>query len=311
MAIRTVFFGTPNFAVPILQSLLKIPEVHISLVVTQPDKPVGRKQILTPSPVKQIALQQDIATFEPTTLKTPEAFERIVQEKAELIVLAAYGKIIPKAILDLPRFQCLNVHPSLLPKYRGATPMQTALLHGDKETGVTIMIMEPSLDTGPIVAQERVAILPGETYLQLDQRLAQKAASMLQIVVPQWLAGKITAQAQQHDLATHTKVLSKEDGQIDWLKSAQEIERQIRAYKPWPGSYTSYQGKRIKILAGKTITKESAQPGKIYFSEKTIVIGCGKNSGLVIEQIQEEGKKPMSGSEFIVGHPQLEDQALA
>jgi len=311
MPIRTIFFGTPTFALPILNSLFKLPEIELNLIVTQPDTLVGRKQVLTPPPVKVWALEHSIPIFQPPTLKTDEAFEFIRSTQVELIVLAAYGKIIPASILDLPKFKAVNIHPSALPKYRGATPIQTTLLNGESVTATTLMLMEPSLDTGPILAQQPYSIAKAETYPQLDAKLAQLSADLLTQILPLWLAGTITPQEQNHALATHTKVLTKTDGHIDWQKEAFAIECQTRAFTPWPGTYTLLHDKRLKILKAQVAPALKSAPGTMIFQDKKILVSCGNNSCLEILELQEEGKNPIDAQSFIAGHPNFDRAKLA
>lgn len=310
MPTRTIFFGTPQFAIPLLEALLTIPTIEVVLVVTQPDTLVGRKQILTPPPIKVIAEKHQFKVFQPQTLKSPEAFNYLSDLKPDLIVLAAYGKIIPAPILNLPRYKAVNVHPSALPKYRGATPIQTALLEGETETATSLMIMEPTLDTGPILAQIRVPIGVRETYPELDQKLAKTSAELLQKTLPLWLENKITPLMQDHNLATYTKVLEKADALIDWNKKATAIDCQIRAYTPWPGTYTIYNQKRIKILTAQAGPHGNSQPGTIHFKNKQLFIGCGHNTSLEILTLQEEGKNPLSGKDFIAGHTDWDQAKL-
>lgn len=308
MKIRTIFFGTPAFAVPILEALVKHPQIELVLAVTQPDTPVGRKKTLSAPPVKVLAQAHNIPIFQPESLKNQSNQEIIKNVHPELIVLAAYGKIIPDSILKLPRLQSLNIHPSALPKYRGASPIQSVILAGEEKTAISIMIMEPTLDTGPIVAQKPIAIAPQITYPELEQQLALASAHLLSETLSDWIADKIIPQIQDHQLATYTKIFTKEDGQINWHKSAEEIDCQIRAFIPWPGTYTIYQNKRLKIL--KAIVKEKQlAPGEIELTPTEMLIGCQKNA-LSIITLQEEGKRVMQATDFIPGHGYLQGAKL-
>ncbi len=308
MKVRTIFFGTPQFAVPILDMLIKHPNLEVVLIVAQPDKPVGRKKVLTPPPTKELGMRNKIEVFQPTTLRTEESLNVIQQHKPELIVVAAYGKIVPENILNLPKYKCLNVHPSQLPKYRGASPIQFALLNGEEKTATTIMLMEPTLDTGPILSQEEVTIDYEETYPQLAGKLANVSAQLLSKTLPQWLEGTITSEKQDDSQATFTKILEKEDGKIDWQKTATQIHNQIRAFTPWPGTHTTLDGKFLKILQAKPFqtTEIRGTAGIIYYKDgKQLLISCGESTVLEVFELQPEGKKAMSAADFIRGYPNL------
>ena len=316
---KIIFIGTPEFGAVVLEGLIKANYKPV-LVVTAPDKPVGRKQILTPPPVKLLAEKYGIPILQPETILNLKS--EILNLKPDLIMVAAYGEILPKEILEIPKHGCLNIHPSLLPKYRGATPVQSAILNGDRETGVTIMLMDEGIDTGPILSQKKTVIGPTETAKQLHDRLARMGAELLIDTIPDWIRNQIKLQSQDEKMATYTKVLKKEDGKIDWKKSAEEIERQIRAFDPWPGSYTFWERRIIRIKKLKQKVKEkkrinlkilktrvlAAVNSKNYPIGKTLVVPqnelcvqCGKGF-LVIEILQPEGKKSMSSEDFLRGH---------
>lgn len=308
MKTRTIFFGTPQFAIPILEMLLNYPNIEVVLVVAQPDKPVGRKKVMTPPPTKELAIKNNIPVFQPNTLKNDEALKTIEQYQPELIILAAYGKIIPESILKLPKYQCLNIHPSQLPKYRGASPIQFTLLNGERKTATTIMRMEPTLDTGPILAQEEITISPQETYTELSLRLAKTSSELLSKILPQWIEGKIAPQPQDHSQATFTKILTKEDGKIDWNMTATQIHNQIRAFNPWPGTYTMLQGKILKTLRANPFETHEIRgtPGIMYFQDnKKLLISCGANTVLEVFELQLEGKKAMNATDFMRGYPKM------
>jgi methionyl-tRNA formyltransferase len=270
--IKIVFIGTSEFGAIILNRLVKNNYKPV-LVITQPDKPAGRRQTLIPSPVKK----------EAKLLKIGYDLEEIKRIKPDLIITAAYGKIIPKEILEIPEYGALNVHPSLLPKYRGPSPIQTAILNGDKETGITIMLMDQEMDHGPIIAQDRCKIGETTTCQELEKILANQGAKLLIETIPKWIKREIKAKEQDHSKASYTKIIKKEDGKIDWNKSAQEIERKIRAFDPWPGAFTFIKKKdkkiRIKILKAE-LSKDK----------------------LIIKKLQPEAKKPMSFEEFKKGY---------
>lgn len=312
--IKIIFFGTPNFALPTLNALIK-EGYNIVLVVTQPDEPVGRKQILTPSPVKVEAKKLGLEVHD----KIENLEVRIKNLGAEVGIVVAYGKIIPQEILDLFPLGCLNLHPSLLPKYRGPSPIQSAILNGDEETGVTIIKLDAKMDHGARIsnfefplrprAQGREGILNDDTYQSLSEKLASAGAELLIKTLPDYLAGKIKPEPQDDSQATYTKIINKEDGKIDWQKSAQEIERQIRAYAPWPGCFSGFliNGKNINV---KIVKAQHVVPlyddnqtniGQFQIKNGQLYVQCG-HGALLIEKLQPAGKKAMTAREFINGY---------
>lgn len=301
---KIVFFGTPEFAVPALKALHQ-EGFNIVLVVTQVDQPVGRKQILTPTPVKVKAKELGLEIcqrFEDLKLKTKNL-------KPDLGIVAAYGKIIPKKILDLFPLGLLNIHPSLLPKYRGPSPIQNAILNGDKETGVTIIKLDEKMDHGPKLKAQSLKLKTNYNYESLSEKLADLGAKMLVAILPDYLAGKIKLEPQDDDKATYTKIIAKGDGKINWQKSAVEIERQIRAYAPWPGCFSEFviNGKKINVKIVRAIHElpvhGNNQPniGKFSIKNGQLFVQCGSGS-LLIEKLQPEGKKEMTAKEFINGY---------
>ncbi len=291
---KIVFMGTPEFGALILEGLLK-KNYQPKLVIASPDKPSGRKQVLTPPPVKVLAQRYNIPILQPEILANSKSL--ITNYEPDLIIVAAYGKILPQEILDIPGRGALCVHPSLLPKYRGPSPIQYAILKGEKETGVTVMLMDTKMDHGPIVAQKKTVIGPNETSSQLHKRLGQLGAKLLIDTIPDWLAGNIQLRRQDEKRASYTKIIRKEDGLIDWKKSAKKIERQIRAFDPWPGTYTFWEKEMVKI---KDLKKAEKQKEKRRL--KIIKAWLDKDK-LVIEKVQPEGKKPMSFEDFLRGNP--------
>lgn len=293
--------GTPEFAVPGLNNLIAATEFEVIGIFTQPDKPVGRKQILTPPPVKELALKHGIAVFQPVKIR-PE-IETIRGLRPDLIVVIAYGKIIPQEILDIPAFGCINVHASLLPKYRGAACLNAPILNGDSETGVTVMKMEAGLDTGPILRQAKMKLSGTESLEDVHDQLSKIGAEMLVPTLLDFMAEKIKPQEQDNTLASYIKTLSKEDGRIDFKKSAVEIERMIRAYNPWPGTWTDNKGEVMKIIAVEHEMEEinKAKLGQLFTDGERLLIQCGQNA-LVILKLQLAGKKVMSASEFMNGY---------
>jgi methionyl-tRNA formyltransferase len=278
LKLKIIFVGTPEFGAIILDKLIQN-NLKPVLVITAPDKPVGRKQVITPPPVKVIAQKYNLPISQPQ--KIGHAMSKLRDIEPGLIIVAAYSQIIPKNILDIPKFGCLNVHPSLLPKYRGPSPIQAAILNGDKETGVTIILMDEKMDHGPILAQRKLEFpISNFQFPKLHDELANLGAQLLIETIPKWIKEEIKPKPQNESKATYTKILKKEDGKIDWQKSAEEIERQVRALNPWPGTHTIYKGKILKILKAEII-----------------------KGRLVIKEVQLEGKKPMSFEDFLRGHP--------
>ena len=313
--VKIVFIGTPEFWAIILEKLIKSGHKPF-LVITGQDKPVGRKQILTPSPVKVLVENYNIPVVQPEKLKDWK--KEIRKIKPALIIVAAYGHIIPKEILEIPTYGCINVHPSLLPKYRGPSPIQYAILNGDEKTGVTIMRMTEKFDVGPVLANSEWQIANKKiTYKELEEKLAEIGAELLIQTLPKLFAGTISQQPQDDSKATYTKILTKDDGKIDWQKSAKEIERQIRALNPWPGTFTTFKVKSqkskvkitiqnlklLKILKTDVIVcSKKRKIGEVFLTEKgKLVVQCGKDC-LIIEKLQLEGGKPLQSQDFLRGH---------
>ena len=300
---KIVFFGTPHFGALILEKLCQS-EYKPVLVITALDKPVGRKQVITPPPVKVVAEKYKISFGEIT------AIDNLKSLNPDLIIVAAYGKLLPKEILEIPKYGCLNVHPSLLPKYRGPSPIQYAILNGDQETGVTIILMDEKMDHGPILANSKIEIDDFEIdYPNLHNKLAQLGSDLLIETIPKWINGEIQPQTQDEAIATFTKIIKKEDGKIDWKKTAETLQRQIRAFHPWPSSYCFYEkdGKQRLIKILKTDCLEQSKhgpfggPGKTFLApDDKIAVQTGKDF-LIIKELQMEGGKPMNSSEFLRG----------
>jgi methionyl-tRNA formyltransferase len=298
---RIVFMGTPEFAVPSLLALIKAGH-EVVAVYTQPDKPQGRKMILTPPPVKVEAEKQLIPVFQPKTLKAPEEVARLTSLKPDAIVVAAYGKILPKTVLDIPKFGCINVHASLLPKYRGASPVQAAILNGDAETGVTTMLMAEACDAGDILFEKATPILPDENTPELMARLAKLGAELLITTLKAVEEGTVKPQKQDDTKATHVSLITKNMSPIDWNRTAQEIHNQIRALYPWPAASTSLNGHRLKIYRSRVREKEYGEPGLIVPGTENFLVCCGDGTAIELLEVQTEGGKKMSGSDFLRGH---------
>jgi len=309
---KIIFLGTPQFGAIILEKLIKA-DLEPVLVFTMPDEPVGRKQILTPPPVKIIAEKYGIKYLQ--TKKVQEFKSEIEKLNPDLIVSAAFGQIFPKEILDMPKFGGLNVHPSLLPKYRGSSPIQGAILKGDKETGVSIILMDEQLDHGPIVGESQPIEIDNLYFKELTIKLAEIGGDLLAETIPLWLEGKIKPKPQDDSKAVFIDKIKKEDGRIDWEKPAEEIERQIRAFSSWPTSFTFWQksGKlmQVKIIKARVLKSEAKHPlaQTLAVSSKEIGVQCGKDI-LVVEKLQLEGGKELSAEEFLRGHSDFLKQIL-
>ncbi len=290
--------GSPDFAIPTLEALVNL--VEVVGVITQPDRPAGRGSLLTPPPLKRRALELGLPVYQPERLRAPEAFARLEAWAPELIVVTAFGQILRQNVLNLPGHGCINVHASLLPRWRGAAPIQAALLHGDRETGVTIMKMDEGVDTGLILTQAVEPILPEDDAATLSTRLATLGAALLLSILPHYLKGKIQPFEQDEKLATYAPMLKKEDGALDFSRPADELVNKIRAFNPWPGAYMEYQGSPLKIHKARAAVSETLPPGRRGVHAGLPAIGCAEGL-LVIEALQPAGKKPMPGDVFLRG----------
>ncbi|MBI5222270.1 MAG: methionyl-tRNA formyltransferase [Candidatus Magasanikbacteria bacterium] len=297
MTIKTVFFGTHNFAANILQGIINNPLFDIQLVITQPDKPVGRKQELQKSPVKLLAEKYNLQAAQPDSLKT---YTLTNLHTYELGICAQYGLIIPPNILNTPKHGIINVHTSLLPKYRGASPIQSALINGETETGVTLMKMDEGLDTGPILWQKGLKIEPDDTSTTIEQKLAKIAILGLTEAIPDYSGGALIPTPQDNAHASICKGLTREDGKIDWSKTAQQIYNQYRGLTPWPGIWTMWNNKRLKLLQIKP-TDKVTPTGQVLVEGDRIYIGASDRAIEVLE-LQLEGKQKMSAKDFANGH---------
>jgi len=305
-ALRIIFMGTPELAAASLAALLREPAFQLIAVVTQPDRPKGRDLKLQPSPVKELALSAGLPVLQPLKTRDETFIAELRTLQPDLIAVAAFGQILPKAILDLPRLGCLNVHTSLLPKYRGASPIQSAILNGETETGVTIMKMDVGLDTGDILTQRTTPIRDEDDAATLHDRLAQLGAGLLVETIPAYAAGTIQPRTQPHDLATHVAKIKKEDGRIDWSQPARAIWNRIRAFTPWPGAFTSLPGATQPVLLKlwqAEVTAQNGAAGEVLTADKSgILIGCGEGS-LRLTSLQREGGRRMTAVEFLAGNP--------
>lgn len=299
---KVLYMGTPDFAVGPLEALIKN-GYEVTCVVTQPDKAKGRSGQLTPSPVKECAMRYHIPVFQPEKIKTEEAVYKLRQYEADLFVVAAFGQILSKEILDMPKFGCINIHASLLPKYRGAAPIQWSIIDGEKETGVTIMQMDVGLDTGDILTQKIVPITDEDTGESLFDKLQIAGSELLIETLPQIEAKTVTRIKQDENKSTYAKMLTKELGNIDFSKSADEIEHLVRGLNSWPSAYTYYGKKTMKIWKAKVVSESAtATAGQIVRVNKdSIDVACGENL-LRIYELQMEGKKRMPVKDFMLGH---------
>jgi methionyl-tRNA formyltransferase len=302
MKVRIVFMGTPQFAVTILESLLQS-AYEVLAVYTQPDKPAGRGRPVVLPPVKRLALERQIQVIQPKTFKSREVVEQLASFQPELIIVAAFRAILPPEVLSLPKFACLNVHPSLLPRHRGPSPVANTILCGDEITGVTIMLMEAGLDTGPILAQEEVGISFMDTTDSLSAKLADAGARLLLETLPKWLGGKLRPQAQDESQATHSKLITSKDAEIDWHLSALELWRRVRAYNPWPSCYTWCQGKRLKIHEAIPLDDVvEGEMGEVITLAEPPGVGVVTGQGILgLYQVQLEGRREMAVEDFVRG----------
>lgn len=297
--VRVVFMGSPAFAVPSLQALVR-EGYDVALVVTQPDRPAGRGGRLQAPDVKVAAEALGLNALQPETLKDEIVRDMLRGIGADVFVVAAYGKILPRAVLEMPRRGCVNVHASLLPRWRGASPIDAAILAGDAETGVSIMELAQKMDAGPVIAQARTPILPHDTTESLEPRLAELGAELLVEVLPGWLDGSVAAEPQDESLVTTCTLIKKEDGFLRASMTADEAERAVRAYRPWPGAYVLYHGERLMIWKARVDASDTAAAGSLAIRGRQPAIAF--NGGwLMIEEVQRSGSKRLSGREFLNG----------
>ncbi len=298
---RIIFMGTPNFAVTTLEALISS-EHDVVAVFTQPDKAVGRKQILTPSPVKVCAEKFNISVYQPVSLKNDDIVGQIKLLSPDVIVVVAYGKILPEEILNIPKYGCVNGHASLLPRHRGASPIQWSIVCGDKVTGITTMLMEKGLDTGDMLLKERVDIGENETGEELHDRLSLISADLMLKTLTGLEMGSITPQKQDDSMSTYAPIITREMGHIDFTKSAAEIHNLIRGFYSWPAAYFFLDGKRIKVLSSRISFSTDMLAGTVVKSDNGLVIACGDGNCVELCDIQPEGSKRMSASDYLKGH---------
>ncbi len=319
---KIVFFGTSEVGLPILNALLQTEEV--ALVVTSPDAPVGRKQVLTPSPISEYAKARGLKVEQPAQVKNnPEFLELLRAQNADIFIVVSYGKILPKELLDIPPLKTLNVHFSLLPKYRGAAPIQYALLNGEEKTGTTIFVLDELVDHGPILAQAEFKIDEEDTFESLAGELSAISAEMLVKILPQYESGELVPQEQDHSQATPAKIIKKEDGKVDWSKPAKQIRNMWRAYTPWPGIFTTITKnkavQKLKILDCIVLEPEqlpnleilTKPTGTVSVIENLAFVTCGQSSALLLLEVQLEGKNPSNMRDFLNGHAEFNGSVLS
>jgi methionyl-tRNA formyltransferase len=303
---KVIFIGTTDFGIPTLEYLKQ--NHDLLFVITQPDKPAGRKKVLTAPAVKMWAETNGVKILQPQ--KIENEIETIQTASPDVMIVAAYGQIIPQSVLDAPKHGCINLHTSLLPKYRGASPIQAALLNDDKQTGVSIILMDHKMDHGPLLSTHPIQISDSDTYPTLNAKLAQIAAAGLAETLPKWLSGKLSPTPQNHDQATFVKTLRRDDARIDWTQSARKIFKQTQALNPEPGTWTTLDKKSVKILQVEEIRNGRIDlPGKIYSEHGDCLVKCGDYS-LKLINVQPEGKKEISGRDFLNGLRNLETKVL-
>lgn len=303
---KIVFMGTPEFSVPILEALIR--DYDVVGVVTQPDRPAGRGGKIRFSAIKEVALNHNIPVFQPEVIRKTDAIETLRAWEADVYVVAAFGQILPQALLDIPRYGSINVHASILPRWRGASPINASILAGDAETGVTIMKMDAGLDTGDMISIGKVPITAEETAQTLHDKLSQLGADLLLETLPRYFSEELVPQPQPEAGVTHAPQIEKEQGLIDWSRSANEIDRLVRGFTPWPGTFTAWNGKQLKIHAGYT-SAGSAEVGRVIEQDGKLAIGTG--DGLYfLSEIQLEGKKRVSVGDFLRGYPQIIGEKL-
>lgn len=291
--------GTPEFAVPTLRGMLEA-GVEVAGVVTQPDRPAGRGRELMASPVKRVAVERGIEVFQPLKIKAPEAVAWVQGRPADVIVVVGYGQIIPASVFDYPTLGTVNVHASLLPKYRGAAPIQWAIANGETVTGVTTMRIEAGLDTGDMLLAREVEIGPEETASELSPRLAAMGAELLIETLRGLEAGTIAPRKQDNAAATYAPMLKKQDGRVDWTRSARAIFNQVRGFDPWPGAFTTFRGELLQLRRVRVVEGSAGGPGRIEVAGRALLVACGEG-GLEVLELQPEGRRRMTAQEFLNG----------
>jgi methionyl-tRNA formyltransferase len=308
---RAAFMGTPLFAVPCLRALCEVAEV--ALVITQPDKPQGRGLALQPPPVKQLAEERGIPVLQPLKARDGVLLRALSEAQLDFALVVAYGKILPADVLSAPRLGCLNVHASLLPRFRGAAPIQWAILSGDRETGVCLMQMDVGMDTGPVLDLRRTPIAENETSGELFERLALLSGELVHSSIPRFVAGELRATPQPEQGVTHARMIEKDDGALDFSESAQQVHDRVRGLSPWPGAYSALSGRRIKVHETRVLERGESRgaPGTVLeASPEGLVVACGVGTVRLLS-LQLEGKRKMDARAFLAGHPLAQGACFA
>jgi methionyl-tRNA formyltransferase len=308
--IRLIFMGTPVFAIPVLRALTTAQEAQVIAVFTPPDRPKGRGRAVEMPPVKGYAVELGLPVFQPVSLRSQAAQEELAKLRPDVIVIAAYGKLLPPPVLNTPPHGCLNLHPSLLPRYRGPSPVATAILNGEEVTGVTLMLLDEGMDTGPIISQREYALSGRETAVYLTQSLFQTGAQLLLDTLGPWVAGRVAPRPQDEIFSTPTRKLERGDGAVDWRVAASELERRCRAFSPWPGLFTKWNGKVLKLLDVLPLPVTAASqagPGLVVpLSIPETSVGVGTGDGILgLRSVQLEGRRALPAAEFLQGYPQF------
>ena len=302
--LRIVFMGTPKFAVPALRALVERGHVVVG-VYTQPDRRAGRGRKLRASPVKIFSEERDLPVFQPRSLRqdTESARSELAELAPDVVIVAAYGLFLPEEVLKVPRLGCLNIHPSLLPRHRGPSPVTTAILDGDEATGVTIMLLDEGMDTGPILAQQETRVAADETAEELTERLFEFGSELLVDTLYRWDRGQIVPTPQNDEDASVTRRLEREDGRIDWNESADRIARRVRAFTPWPGTFTTWRGRTLKVLSARSLDVSlDGTPGTVVRLEDSTIAVCTGSGALAVHNLQIEGRLAMSPADFVRGY---------
>ena len=308
---RLVFMGTPAFVVPVLDALVSAPEVQVTGVYTPPDRPGGRGRRPEMSPIKNYSLERGLALFQPPSLRSAESQEELAALAPEVVVVAAYGKLLPASVLEMPRHGCLNLHPSLLPSHRGPSPVATAILEGDAVTGTTLMLLDQGMDTGPTIAQRQYHLNGEETAETLTAALFQLGTILLLEKLLPWVGGRLTAEPQEDAKATITRKLERADGQASWTLPAAALERKRRAFTPWPGLFTRWQGKVLKLLDVVPLSSETGGPSNqsgqvVPLRLANVPVGIVTTQGILgLKILQLEGRRAVAAGEFLKGYPQF------
>jgi methionyl-tRNA formyltransferase len=308
-SMRSIFMGSPDFALPALEALTALSEV--AGVVTQPDRPAGRGRTMVSPPVKVHAQKLGLSVIQPKTMRSPEVMAQLRTWQPEIIVVTAFGKILQPEVLSLPKFGCLNLHASLLPRHRGAAPIPAAILAGDAETGITLMKMDPGLDTGPILAQQKIFISPEDTAESLSRNLALIAATILEEYFPVYIRGELSAEPQDDSRATYATQLKKDEGKLDFRQSAEVLQRKVRAFHPWPGTFALWKGQPLKILDLQPKTFQGEQPPGTTLEYSNYPAVRTADGIVILRKVQPAGKRILPGDEFLRGARDFPGQILA